>query len=342
MTSLDKLCEIISADPDRLFLSLDLSVKKGFRSYSGSCPIHNGNAHSLSIYERNGSYYWSCKSSNCSKVFGGSLIGLTQGIFSVTKEGWEREGEKKYPFGRVVAYLKTLYNITGSDIEVTDEYLEKKKFIRDTEIMRANGYTKLCTREQYLSRVSLPSNYFQSRGFSKEILTTYDVGDYICYNKKAKLRGRAVIPIYDDDFKFVIGVSGRSINHFIPKWLHSDNFPSCYSLYNFWFAKDYIKKSRQVVLVEGPLDVWRLVEAGIKNVCGLMGNQLSTAKQLKLDALGVDSLTLMLDNDEGGNAGTKKIIEECSRYYNIKQIQLPENKDPGDLSTDDIRRIFGN
>src|SRR6185369_16522839 len=140
---------------------------------------------------------------NCSKVFGGSLIGLTQGIFSVTKEGWEREGEKKYPFGRVIAYLKTLYNITGSDIEVTDEYLEKKKFIRDTEIMRAKGYTKLCTKERYLDLVKIPSEYFLKRGFSEEILQKYNIGDYISYDEKAKLRGRAVIPVFDDDGKYI-------------------------------------------------------------------------------------------------------------------------------------------
>jgi len=342
MTSLEKLCEIVSGDIDRLFLALDLKVKRGFRSYNGFCPHVSDNNHSLSIYlGKDNIYRWQCWTRGCNKLFYNTIIGLTQLALSVSKEGWSEPGDKIYPFGQVVEYLKELYGVSGKDLEVTLEYLEKKKFVRDTEYLLANGYKQLCTKEYYLSKVHIPSQYFIGRGFSEKILVEYSIGDYICYDKRAKLRGRALIPILDDNGEKIIGISGRSINEqHQPKWLHSQNFPSQCSLFNYWRAKEYIKKTKEAIICESPMDCIRLVEAGINNVCGLMGNYLSTAKQLKLDLLGTNTLVLALDNDNGGKEGSKRIIQDCKNFYNIKQIQLPDGKDPGDLEIKEIRNIF--
>ncbi len=184
----------------------------------------------------------------------------------------------------------------------------------------------------------VPSKYFLERGFSEEVLTKYDIGLY--NERRSKLHNRSVTPVYDDERNFVIGVSGRAQNDYQhPKWLHSSfHISSC--LFNLWFAREYIKKTRQIVIVEGICDLLKLEQAGIHNGIALLGGSLGVQRQFKLDTLGVGELILMTDADSAGDSHAKKIIEECSNFYNIKQIHLPPGKDPADMTTEQLKELL--
>ena len=60
-------------------------------------------------------------------------------------------------------------------------------------------------------------------------------------------------------------------------------------LFNYHRARDYIRKTKELIIVEGNLDAIRLYSEGIKNVVALMGTAL-TKEQIdiinKLDDLG--------------------------------------------------------
>lgn len=160
--------------------------------------------------------------------------------------------------------------------------------------------------------------------------------------KKRGMYGRAIVPVFDEEMKWVIGVTGRGIyDGWTPKWLHSDGFPACNSLYNYWYSKEYIKNSKTAILVESPGNVWRLEESGFHNAVGIWGGSFSMAKQLLLDQLGVMNLTVIMDNDEAGIAHAKKIVEECSGYYNIKVGRVPEEyNDIGEMKIEDVKNLL--
>lgn len=148
---------------------------------------------------------------------------------------------------------------------------------------------------------------------------------------------RAVVPIYDDDYKYVIGCSGRSIYNWTPKWIHSKGVNIENVLYNYWFAKEFIKKTKTAIIVESPGNIWKLEEAGIHNAVALMGGDFSVAKQWKLDRCGVCDIIVVMDCDPAGGRHARKIIDECSRFYNIKNVQLTSANDLGEMSIKQIR-----
>lgn len=172
--------------------------------------------------------------------------------------------------------------------------------------------------------------------------------------------GRAVVPIYDIEYKHMIGCSGRSIydlcqscNTYHPenlecpesnnawkysKWKHSFGFKSQEHLYNYWFAKDHIKKTNTVILVESPGNVWRLEEAGIHNSVAIFGSSLADKQKMLLDISGAMTIITIMDNDEAGKAAAKQIYGKCYRTYNIKNIELNNHNDIGSMTIEEVKQ----
>jgi 5S rRNA maturation endonuclease (ribonuclease M5) len=205
------------------------------------------------------------------------------------------------------------------------------------------------TREKLRSMLEFPAKYYIDRGYSENILDKYDVG---LYNK----RNRIVVPVYDDKYTYVAGFLGRSI---FPqcdkckkwhkpisrcpvtayeikeseKWLNG-NFKSTNYLYNYWFALPNIQKSGVAILVEGAGDVWRLEENGIHVGLGLFGTELTDPQRVLLDRSGALSLIVLLDPDEAGKEGAKKLKDQLGRQY---RMYFPNTRDDvGGLNADEI------
>jgi len=76
-------------------------------------------------------------------------------------------------------------------------------------------------------------------------------------------------------------------------------------------------KRALAILVESPGNVWRLAEAGIRNVVAIFGTAFNNDQKNLLDESGALSLICLMDNDEAGKKAAKKIEEQCSRLYRI-------------------------
>jgi 5S rRNA maturation endonuclease (ribonuclease M5) len=228
--------------------------------------------------------------------------------------------------------------------------LSKDRIVNSSEI----------TRQLIRSTLKIPSKYFIERGFKPEILDRYDVG--YCNTPKKEMYTRVVVPVYDDNYKFMVGCVGRSINPKCPKcggyhysakecptnpietkwaakWINNDKFNRGNYLYNFWFAKEHIAKTGNVILVEGQGDVWRLEEAGLHNGLGLFGSSLGDQQKMALDSLNAFNLIIATDNDETGLKARETIKQKCERYYNIYFVDL-DKKDIGDMTKDEILKTF--
>ena len=351
----DSLCDRIEDIMDHF----GLEYKMNSRFLSMKCPIHGGdNDGAINLYHVGDSYRgnWKCRTHGCESEFKASIIGFIRGILSHQKYHWQQHGDEMVSFQETIEYIK---NNIGTDISKhKPQSSDKVDFITTSKILS----TKITKSENTISRntiqksLDIPSTYFINRGFSKDILVKYDIGE--CHKYGKEMYKRAVVPIYDTDYKEMVGCSGRSIfekchnckcyhdqNNTCPdeenrwkysKWKHSAGFKTQESLYNFWFAKEHIAESGVAILVESPGNVWRLEENGLHNSLALFGSNITDKQKMLLDISGAMRLILILDNDDAGNKAREVIRKKCDRTYNISDIYITKN-DIAEMSDEEIQ-----
>jgi 5S rRNA maturation endonuclease (ribonuclease M5) len=339
-TKIKILCDSICDNIDDLLSHFDLEYKNNGKFISLSCPIHGGdNKTAINIYPEGESYRgnWKCRTHQCEKTFKGSIIGFIRGVLSHKQHGWQENGNKTVTFNDALKFASDFVDLDIENMKMDNTQKNKQNFVSQVSILTSQQQVSnkpLLTRNKIRQILNLPSQYFLDRGFSAEILDKYDIGD--CLNKKREMGGRAVVPIYDNNHKFMIGCSGRSIDSNIkPKWKHSDGFKAENSLYNFWYAKDHISSLREVILVESPGNVWKLEMAGIHNGLAMFGSSLTDRQKTLLDTSGAMTIMIITDSDDAGEEARKQISKKCEKTYNIKHIRVSKN-DIAELSIKEI------
>ena len=73
-----------------------------------------------------------------------------------------------------------------------------------------------------------------------------------------------------------------------------------------------LNRRRELVLVEGVIDVHALRAHGVENVCALGGTSIRAAMFERLAKLGVERVTLCLDNDRADRTATLRAIEQAT------------------------------
>jgi len=352
---------------DNIFAYFGISFKSDYKKYVGKCPIHGGdNESAFNLFHENETGkggHWKCFSHGCEAHFIGSPIGLVRGLLSRKNHGWESPGDETTSFEEAVNWCISFLDIDIDILEIDYEAAEKLKFIRQVKNFHgANGKANAVDKskpKRKAVRLSLqiPAQYYIDRGYSSEVLDEYDVG--FCANPRKFMYARAVVPIYDNNYEYMIGCSGRSIWPFCPfcknchkeggacpdanfpirKWMHNKGFKGEEHLYNYWKAKNNILDTGIAVVVESPGNVWKLAEAGIRNAVGLFGSSMSDKQKIMLDTSGAMTLVLMGDNDAAGRKLNEDIKERCKHQYNIIIPKL-DDADVGDMTVDKLKQLY--
>ena len=361
------VCDQVCDNIENLLSALDIEeFKMSNKMITMSCPIHGGdNPSAVNIYHT-GDYYrgnWRCRTHNCDSSFKSSIIGFVRGVLSKTKYRWNREGDETASFQEALDFCLALLNKNIKDIKISRADAEKNTFARIVEnVKQTNQNTSplsKITKAQVRQSLQIPSQYYLDRGYTKETLNRYDVG--LCDNVNKEMHNRIVVPVYSIDGKVIVGCTGRSVfdscekcgQYHIStiqcpskedswkycKWKHNFGFKSQEHLYNFWFAKDHIQKSKSIILVESPGNVWRLEEAGIHNSVAIFGSSLSDKQKLLIDSSGAMNIILLMDNDDAGQKAVNQITEKCKKIYRIYSPSF-EGPDVGELSIEDIRNTL--
>jgi hypothetical protein len=305
-----------------------------------TCPIHGGdNESAFNLYHQGDDYRgnWKCRTQQCESTFRSSLIGFVRGCLSHNKYGWKQPGDKMATFAESVDFIVKFTEHNLDDIKVSKKQKEKDAFVSTVKVLSSPDPkpVRVITRGMITKSLQIPSPYFLNRNFSSEILTKYDVGD--CSVEGKEMVNRAVVPIYDHDHKFMIGCSGRSTNNSVPKWKHSDGFKAEECLYNYWYAKDFIKKTFVVVLVESPGNVLRLEESGIHNSVALFGSSLKDKQKILLDISGAMTIITIMDSDEAGKKAAEQIRTKCNKTYNVINLTI-DYPDVAEMNTESIKK----
>jgi DNA primase len=154
-----------------------------------------------------------------------------------------------------------------------------------------------------------------------------------------ELSDRAWFPIHDIRGKIAAYVGRHMLSSGNPRYL---NFPRGTTLP--CFPEQMKVKSKNLVLVEGIFDLLNLYDKGLKNVACTFGTTTlvkdTALKLLPFRTQGVTKIYLMYDGDVPGQEAAHKLkpLLEAAEYE-VEVITLEEDKDPGDLSQDEVNSI---
>lgn len=365
---LHALSELASYKTEELMDELGVVAKRSGRMLVGCCPVHGGdNPIAFNLYPDGHTMRgnWKCRSRGCEKVFQPTLLGLVRGVLSHTELGWDyhcgRE-RRQMDFMKSVNWLCKFVKQDWNKLKPNLVAAEKQRFLsqqamlcRDLPETPENGWT----REVVRARLNIPSPYYLGRGYDAQTLEYFDVGESKVTDPEHPMFQRVVVPVYDRNAARAIGVSGRSLHERCKgcerwhdpalscprehekryaryaKWRNSEGFLREHHLYGYWHAKDHIRKSGQVLLTEGPGEVWRAFEADCHVAVGLFGANLTDIQQVILEGSGAMEVVIATNNDSAGMIAAEEIAVQLRRAFRVRIVKIPKN-DLGSMTVPEV------
>ena len=171
--------------------------------------------------------------------------------------------------------------------------------------------------------------YLRQRGINPETAIAWRLGLNAC---------RLMLPIRDGQGR-CCGFSGRSFNGEEPKYRNSSAdllFQKSQLLFGLDQAAAAINSTGEALLVEGPLDVIQLHQAGFGNAVAAMGTALTLEQLQLLQRNGARRLLVVFDGDGAGSRATRKLIAGLrsaviSSGLELAVVELPPGTDPDGL-----------
>ncbi|MCL2602877.1 MAG: DNA primase [Defluviitaleaceae bacterium] len=149
-----------------------------------------------------------------------------------------------------------------------------------------------------------------------------------------RFRERLMFPIIDPA-KRVVGFGGRIMRETADeaKYLNSPE-TSLFNKSGLLYALNLARKTRakELIIVEGYMDVIALFKAGFTNAVGVLGTALTTRHVQLLRRNGCETALLLLDSDDAGTAAALKSIPLLLEGgLRVKVLQVPDAKDPDEF-----------
>lgn len=329
---LKSIKKALNENIETVFKKLNIEYEiLGDNIYS-KCPIHEGsdNPRALSFSIDKG--IWKCWTRDCQFHYRNDIFGLIAGVLSA-------HSHNEQTFSDALKWGCKLLNIKQTKSSTTKkQIIENDPFMDTVKIL--SEHDKEITHEAIKIdfNISTPSEYFMGRGFSSNTLQYFEIGD--C-NEKCSMYDRAVIPIHNDDGSNIIGIIGRSIKEYRnPKFLfYPKGFDKRYCLYNYHRAIDSINKTNTLFIVEGQGDVWKLYEAGVKNVVSILGKTITKEQEAKIHKLPITKIVILTDNDQAGRESKVQIKRQFGRMYKLIFPKMTA-KDIGEMKIKDIQTLL--
>jgi len=183
-------------------------------------------------------------------------------------------------------------------------------------------------------------SYWHRRGISDETLKVFQGG--LC--TEGKMFQRYVFPIFDARKK-IQGFSGRDATGKSKiKWKHIGRRNEW--AYPFIFNHQFIKETKQLILVESIGDMLSLWESGIKNTGITFGTEAGGGLLKAMVRLDPDSIVIATNNDENraGQKAAIKIRSTLLEFFDPAQIFTyhPYKNDFGDQTIEENKEWYSN
>lgn len=305
------------------------------KNYFGICPFHDDHNPSMSVSPEKGVYKcFVC--GNAGNVFNFVMeydkVSFYEAVkivadkigVSIDISTSKKENTKKSPLYDIYNiaykfYQNNLNTVYGKDAK---KYLLNRKIdedvIKNFNIGLSLSDSELC-------------NALKAKGFKDDDIVSSGVAVQNGNNIYDIYKNRIMFPLYDLEGN-VVGFSGRIYNQKSEsKYINTKEteiFKKGELLYNYHIAKKEARKEKNIIVVEGFMDVIRLSTIGIVNVVATMGTAV-TKYQFNLIQKLAPNITLMFDGDKAGEKATNAFIELANgNDSNIKVVRLEDNLDP--------------
>ena len=176
----------------------------------------------------------------------------------------------------------------------------------------------------------------KKRGYTEEELNSAGLLNRF---KKDLFRNRMMIPFFDTDGT-IVGYTARVVGAGEPKYLNTPEtilFNKSRFIFGLYQAKEAIRHSNFVVIVEGNMDVISSHQAGVKEAVATSGTAM-TKQHLKILSRFTPDIRLAYDGDEAGVKATERAVELAgdlgldlsiiSDYHGAKDPDELIQKDP--------------
>jgi DNA primase len=340
----DKIREVRNTADIYEIISESVALKKTGKNYQGLCPFHTEKTPSFSVNPAKQIFYcFGCG-------VGGDVID-----FLMKKEGMN--------FPEAVRDLARRVGVHIPLGPVSVE--EKQRMTQRDQLLKVNRLAN----EFYQGRLNGPDGgrareYLEKRRLNREIIDRFQLGyapdgwDHLAgylRNRRVpaalaeklgliaprrggnghydRFRNRIIFPIINMS-KQVIGFGGRVMDDSLPKYLNSPETPvynKGRSLYGIDQAKQAVRESGIVYIVEGYLDLISMAQHDIRNSVATLGTALTGAHVRLLRGLvgAQGKVVLVFDSDNAGIKAAERSIEVFAKeYMDAYILVLDEGHDP--------------
>lgn len=329
-------------------ISETVQLKKAGRNFKGLCPFHSEKTPSFMVNpERQIFKCFGCNEGGDSIAFveKNERVAFLEALEILAKRAGVQL--KKTAPNPADKQREILFKANQATAELFNFILTRHPSGKKaSEYLKTRGVTASSIKEFGLgyapAQEDTATKFLAKRGFGSRDLV---VGGLILPSQRGKgfydrFRDRITFPIRDTQGR-VVGFSARSLGNLEPKYLNSPDSPifnKSQSLFGIDLARSEITKDKQVVLVEGNLDVISSYQAGVRNVVCPLGTALTEA-QVSLLRRFTDKIILALDTDTAGIAASKRAIELAENQgLEVKIAILGEYKDPDEMIKNDAKQ----
>ena len=309
--------------------------------FVGLCPFHNEKTASFSVSPDKQIYYcFGCGAS-------GNVIGFIMQVenhefldsvrflaerihYTLPEHGFSREAigaaaarENLYEMNRLAA--RFFYDTLVSESDVPNPasvYLDARGVGKRVRKKYGLGYTG--KKWDALYKLLLNEGYDDNAILNSGLVVPDKKGGV-----RDKFIGRLMFPIFAPGGK-VVGFGGRTLDEDgVPKYLNSPDtvvFDKSKNLYGINFAR--VSRARNLIVVEGYMDVLALAGAGFANAVASLGTAFNKEHVNVLKKY-ADEVTLLFDSDDAGTAAVLRAIEHLvDGGVRTKVLQVTNAKDP--------------
>jgi len=326
--------------------SVALTPRSGGRDYVGLCPFHDDHNPSFHVYPERQTYRcWACnEGGDCfSWVMRTENVGFPEALrilaeranLEMPKRGGAKPGGVSKPeLYEVLAWAEREFHrclLTAPEAEAARRYLLQdrgftletiEKFRlgfhpRDWEwlLRRSRGFF----RPELLHAARLVRERRDGRGFRDDFV------------------GRVLFPIRDAQGR-TVAFGARVLpgdgDEAGPKYVNSPEsvlFSKGRLLFGLDLARDAIRRTGLVVVMEGYTDCIVAHQYGISNVVGTLGTAL-TDQQAALLKRWAERVVLVYDGDVAGQTAAEKALPRLLAYdMDLRLFTLPEGQDPAEF-----------
>ena len=328
-----------------------LELKKAGVNWKALCPFHNEKTPSFMVNSDRGSFHcFGCSEHGDIFTFVEKMEGVD--FPEALKILAERAGvrlqkiEKKF-----YDQKRNLYEINNLAAKVCQHLLIKDKAGEEAlRYLKDRGLTNKTIEEFCLGyapqNFEFISNYLLKKDYQQGDIIASGLSILRDHPRKDSLpifdrfRGRVMFPLYNPAGN-VVAFSGRLLKEEegVGKYINSPETPifsKSKSLFSLDKAKNAIRKTGAVILVEGQMDVIMSHQAGFENTVASSGTAI-TLEQIKILRRLSNRFLFAFDADEAGIEATKKgvrmILEEGG---DVLIINIPKGfKDAAEVINQD-------